>query len=212
MNHLSNLITFDDLSEKYSSWIIKYVSETYSSPIYFIWYADHDEGNNNKILTYKNGEIFSTHNLKKLNTKIIAEIDNLNICKNISLWLNNFGDLEIEEFCTYNISKLQIEISKGNLEIQILESFVNFINLLGDLAYQDFRYVTFKKYLENETIRETWNHFYDNIFWPRFQNREKFDLEEQPLIKIDNIELLNTLNEMVRVFEACIKVPGNTRH
>ncbi len=67
------------------------------------------------------------------------------------------------------------------------------------------RYTSYKNYLDNKIIKETWNYFYENIVWPSSEDKENFELNEQAGIKIDTVELLNILNEMIKVFEKSIR-------
>lgn len=210
--HQQNVKTFDDLSEKYKTWIIKYCSTTFELPLYLVWYSENDEDGTVKLMTYKNGEIFAAHSLANFKSILLSEIDNLIIGENIVSWLNNFGDLIIVESCTYNISEIENEIAKNNLDISTIENLVNFISVFDDLIHQDIKYLDLKIYIENDLIQETWDYFYDYIFWPRFNDKEKFEAWNRPELEIDTNELLVKLKQMVKAFEVYIKPIEKTEY
>ena len=171
--------TFDDLSGKYSTWIIKYCSPSYDSPLFLVWYTDTDENSTDRLLTYKSGEIFAIKSLTNLKTSIASSVDNLIEFENFSSWLNNFNNLEVKENCTYDLISITNEIDKNNLDISTIEDFTNFINLYGDFINQDERNAHLQVYADNELIKETWDYYYDYIFWPRFNDKEKFEVRKK---------------------------------
>ncbi len=205
MTQQQEIKTFDDLSEKHKTWIIKYCSTTFELPLYLVWYSENDEDGTVKLMTYKNGEIFAAHSLANFKSNVLFEIDNLIVGENIISWLDNFSDLVIVESCTYNISEIENEIAKNNLDISTIENLVNFISVFDDLVHQDIKYLDLKTYIENDLIQETWDYFYDYIFWPRFNDKEKFEAWNRPELEIDTNELLIKLKQMVKAFEAYIK-------
>jgi len=58
MKQQHEIKTFDDLSEKHKTWIIKYCSTKFELPLYLVWYRENDKDGTVKLMTYKNG-IFS---------------------------------------------------------------------------------------------------------------------------------------------------------
>lgn len=205
MKQQDDIQTFDALSEKYSTWIIKYCSESFESPLFLIWYTDTDENSTDKLLAYRSGEIFAVSSLTNLKVAILASFDNLVVSENLSSWLDNFNDLEIVESCIYDLISIEDSISKDNLDISTIESFADFINLYGDFVGKDERNAHLKVYADNELIREVWEYFYDFIFWPRFNDKEKFEAWDRPPLVIDTKELLIKLKDMKMIFEGRIK-------
>jgi hypothetical protein len=201
--------TFDDLCEKYSTWIIKYCSTTFKLPLFLVWYTDNDEGSTTKIMTNKSGNIFATNSLVHLKNKVKSDIEDLIVCDNIISWLENFGNLELVESCTFDIPELENEIVKNNLNIPTIESFANFINLFDDFVNQDLKYAKLQTYIDNELVKETWDYFYKYIFWPRFNDNEKFAELDIPKLKIDSKELLIKLKEVTKTFDDQIKLTEN---
>ncbi len=180
MTEKHNVKTFEDLSEKYSTWIIKYCSTKFRLPLFLVWYTDNDEASTTKIMTYKSGDIFATNSLANFKNTVLSEIEDLIVCNNIISWLDNFGKIDVVEFCTYDISELENEITKNNLDIKTIESFTNFINLFDDFVNQDLKYSKLQKHIDNSLIKETWDYFYKYIFWPRFNNNVKFEVSDRP--------------------------------
>jgi hypothetical protein len=99
MTKQHDLKTFDDLSEKHSTWIINYCSTSFELPLFLVWYRDNDEASTTKLMTYKSGDIFAIDSLANFKTTIISEIEDLIVCDNIISWLDNFGNLELVEGC-----------------------------------------------------------------------------------------------------------------
>lgn len=212
MTQQNEIITFDDLSEKYSTWIIKYCSATFNSPLFLVWYTDIDENSTDKFLTYKDGKIFAATSLTNLKATILSSVDNLNEFQNLNPWLNNFNDLEVTANCTSDLISIGNEIGKNNLYIETIEGFANFINLYNDFVYQDERNAHLHVYSDNELIRKTWDYFYDCIFWPRFNDKEKFEAWDRPQLVIDSKELLAKLNDIIKIFDDSIKQTQKSIH
>jgi hypothetical protein len=205
MTQHDDIQKFNDLSEKYSTWIIKYCSTTFNSPLFLVWYTDIDENSTDRLLTYKDGKIFAAKSLANLKATILSSADNLIEFQNLNPWLDNFNDLEVKEFCTYDLISIGNEIDKNNLDIETIESFANFVNLYKDFANQDERNTQLHVFADNELISETWDYFYDFIFWPRFNDKEKFEAWDRPQLAIDSKELLVKLNDIIKIFDDNIK-------
>lgn len=201
MTEQHDIKTFDDLSEKYSTWIIKYCSTGFESPLFIVWYTDTDENSTDRLLAFKNGEIFAVTSLTNFKATILSSVDKLIEFENLNSWLDNFNDLEVIEYCTYDLISIENEIKKDNLDISTIEDFANFINLFGDFINQDERNTSLKVFADDELIKETWDYYYEYIFWPRFNNKEKFEAWDRPKLKIDTKKLLEKLNDMVKTFD-----------
>jgi hypothetical protein len=141
-------------------------------------------------LTYKDGQIFAAKSLTSLKATILSSVDNLIEFQNLNPWLDNFNGLEVKEYCTNDLISIRNEIEKNNLNIEAIESIANFVNLYRDFAYQDERNTHLHVFADNELISETWDYFYDCIFWPRFTDKEKFQAWDRPQLVIDSKELL----------------------
>ena len=205
MTQQDDIHTFDDLSKKYSTWIIKYCSATFDKPLFLVWYTDTDENGTDRLLTYKSGEIFAIKYLVNLKTTILSLVDKLNEFENLNSWLNNINNLEITEYCTYDLISIANEINQNNLDIPTIEGFANFINLYVDFINQDKRNASLQVYANNELIKETWDYYYEYIFWPKFNDREKFEAWDRPELNIDTEELLFKIKDILKTFDDNIK-------
>ncbi|MCB9262876.1 MAG: hypothetical protein H6607_10930 [Flavobacteriales bacterium] len=205
MTEQNDIKTFDDLSRNYSTWIIKYCSAAFDSPLFLVWYTDTDKNSTDRLLTYKSGKIFASKSLTNLKTRILSYFDNLVEFENLSSWLDNFDNLEVKENCTYDLISIANEIDKNNLDISTIEGFANFVNLYGDFINQDDRNASLQNYADNELIEETWNYYYEYIFWPRFNDKEKFEAWDRPQLNIDTKELLLKLRDIIKTFDDNIK-------
>jgi len=205
MTEQCDIKTFDDLSEKYSTWIIKYCPTSFESSLFLVWYTDTDENSTDRLLTFKSGEIFAVTSLTKLKATILSSVDKLIEFENLNSWLENFNDLEVTEYCSYDIAKILGEIDKSNLDIETVEDFANFVNLFGDFINQDERNFNLQVFADNELIKEVWNYFYDFIFWPRLNDKEKFETWDRPKLEIDTKELFVKLNDIVKIFDNNIR-------
>lgn len=205
MTPQNDIQTFDDISPKYSTWIFKYCSTNINNPLFFVWYTDTDAKNTDRLLTYKDGKIFAAKSLTNIKATILSSIDNLIEFENLNDWLNNFNDLEVTVNFSHDLTSIGNEISKNNLDIETIEGFANFVNLYDDFVYQDERNAHLHVYTDNELIRETYEYFYKYIFWPRFNDKEKFKTWNRPQLVINSKELLVKLNDVIRIFDDNIK-------
>jgi len=115
------------------------------------------------------------------------------------------GNHTLVESYTYDISELENEIAQNNLDITTIESFANFIDLFDDFVNQDLKYSNLYSCIDNELIKETREYFYDYIFWPRFNDKEKFEAWDRPQLNIDTEELLLKLKDIIKTFDDSIK-------
>jgi hypothetical protein len=201
MTQQDDIKTFDDLSEKYSTWIIKYCSATFDTPLFLVWYTDTDENSTDRLLTYKNGKIFAVKSLTNLKATVLSSFDKLIEFENLNSWLDNFNEIEVTENCTYDLISIENEIDKNNLNIETMEGFANFVNLFGDFVNQDKRNTHLQVYTDNELIKEVWDYFYNFIFWTRFNDKEKFEAWNRPNLEIDTKKFLVKLKNIIKTFD-----------
>jgi hypothetical protein len=196
---------FEKHSEKHQTWLLKYQSKTIQKPVYFVWYYDTDENSTSRLLTYKTGKIFVTNSKECLKTDIIAQKSSLDIFENLNLWLADFDNIEIKEDFTYDIVLVQEGIEKGNLDISTLEGFANFASVFTDFEAQDTKNEHLKIFSKNKNIQKTWDYYYSHIFWPRFNDKKKFESWKRPALKISSKNLLIAFSKMVKSFEGHFK-------
>ena len=187
------------------TWIIEYRSPAFKSSIFLVWYTDTDENSTDKLLTFKTGEIFSTILLTDLKSSIIENFGEINKFDNLSRWLNDFDD-SAPPPTIYDLDSVFQCILSRDLNIETIECLANFVNLFGDYVHQDERNKHLQLYSDNEFIREAWEYYYNFIFWPRFNDSEKFKAWDRPPLIIDTIELLESLEQLIKRFEAVIRI------
>lgn len=120
---------------------------------------------------------------------------------NLNPWLDNFKNLEIVEYCTYDLISVENAIAVNNLGIATIEGFSEFVNLYFDFIFQDDSNRHLQIYTDNQLIKETWDCFYENIFLPRLNNKEKFEVWGRPQLVIDTKELLLKLKDIIKTFD-----------
>ncbi|MCC5612466.1 hypothetical protein LC612_38670 [Nostoc sp. CHAB 5834] len=196
-----NIKTFDELSGKYSTWIIKYHSAAFEKPLFLVWYTDTDENRTDRFLTYKDGKIFAVTSLTNLKAILLYSSEKLVEFENLYPWLDNFSNLDVKEWCTYDLNSIENEINNNNLNIETIESFVIYINLFGDFVNQDKRNNHLQVYVDNKPIRATWDYFYNYIFWPRFNDKKNLKIRNRPKLKVDTKELSEKLKDIIKAFD-----------
>ena len=200
MKTIRDISAFEELSEKYSTWIIKYCSSTFEQPKFMIWYRKSDENETEHILSYKNGDIFTIENLDELKSKLTSERNDLEIIENITTWSLNFSQLNVAESCTYDLYSVINNLKQNIFDTVTIERIADFINLFDDFINQDERNNHFQKYIDDELVKEVWEYYYDFIFWPNFNEKEKS--WNRPEIDIDVKELLIKIKDIIINFES----------
>lgn len=157
-------------------------------------------------MTYKSGEIFAAESLLNLNSTLLSLFDSLTISENLKLWIDSLTKTDLIEDCTYNLISVSNNIINGSLDINTVTDFANFINLYDDFINQDERNIYLQIYADNELVKELWSYFYNVIFWPRFNDKEKFDANEIPNLEIDTKDLLLKLQEILNSFDKLINI------
>jgi hypothetical protein len=197
----SDIQTFSDLGQKYTTWILKYLSPAEVEPLYLIWYTDVDELSTDRFMTFKTGDIFSTKSLKTIKESIKKQIDSLQEFHNLHPWLDSFNNLEIAEDAVFDMKSVLVSIERNDLDIQKIAALIDFINLVRDFSDQEEANNHLRSYTEEKVIEKIWDYYYDTIFWPRFNDAEKFKTWDRPSLLINTTRLLEKLKDMITVFE-----------
>ncbi|WP_316834476.1 hypothetical protein [Pedobacter nutrimenti] len=183
------------------TWILKYWPLHGAAPVFLLWYTDTDKENTDKLFTFKTGEIFATHSLNDLKATIIQNFDAINEFENLKSWLNDFENLDLSEVTVYDMPKMYAAVKAREFEMETLEDLTNFINLFGDYVHQ----IDSNKYLMplayNKYLRKAWDYFYDSVFWPRFNDKDRFETWERPPFKVNAVKLTQGLEELIESFE-----------
>ncbi len=201
MTNIENIRTFENLSEKHSTWIIKYCSENFDKPIFMIWYRDNSKNETEHILSYKNGGIFTCKTLTELRKKIESEKNELIKSENINEWLENTKKVKMVESSTYDLISVIKNLKENILDVKTTEGFADFISLFDDYINQDEKNNYLQEFIDNELIKKTWEYYYEFIFWPRFNDKEKFEIWNRPKLEIEIGKLLSSFKDIVLEFE-----------
>jgi hypothetical protein len=191
---------FDQFCENYSVWILQYSSDTLKNPVFLVWYNDIYE-DNNKLLTFRSGQVFSTTDLPNIKSQLDAQISDLLTMGKIEPWINKLDQFQPTASPIYDIDALCNAIKNKRLNASTLNDLSNFINLFDDLSCQDAPYKYLKAYRENEYVQAAWEYYYDYIFWPKFNDPDKDKTWKRPALKIDHLKLLDGVLEMRAQFE-----------
>ena len=201
-----NIQDIDTINQSFFTWVIKYCSTKYAKSIFFIWYTDTDENSTDRLLTFNSGEIFAVNKLENLKENIIKQKEKIVGNNNLYLWLDKLNKVELVESVTYDIELISTRTEKGNINDETIEAIANFVNLYGDYIFQDNSNKHLQQHYDNELIQEIWTYYYDYLFWPRFNDKEKFEKWNRPKLEIDNKKLLPAFIEIVNTFEERIRL------
>ena len=193
--------TFDNICRQLSTWILEYRSSTYKTSIFLIWYTDSDENNTDRLLTFNTGQIFASGSLFQIKEIMTNNLEGIDTYENFNRWLGKFNNLIPEVNAIYDMDAICHCLEKSQFDIETLESLANFINLFHDFIDQNERNEYLSIYRENKFIDRAWHYFYDKIFWPRFNDYEKFTKWDRPKFVIDNKKLLQGFQKMRNQFE-----------
>lgn len=185
------------------TWVVEYRSPDLDYPLFAVWYTDTDENRTDRLLTFKTGKVFATRSRQALKTAIPAHLSAINTFDKLQPFLTAFDDNT--DVILYDVNSIYASVKEGKMDIVTLEMLTNFINLFGDYVEQATENEHLLDYLHAKHIREAWNYFYDNIFWPRFSDSEKFAVWDRPEPEIDTRKLAEELAMMVKQFDIHIQ-------
>lgn len=194
-------VTFNEISETHSTWVIKYCSPTFNNPLFLIWYTDTDKNSTDKLLTYKNGKIFATDSLNDLKSKLRSENKDLIWFDNLNIWLENSNNLAAVEYCTYDLISLTNELDAGNMNDTLLGDFIDFINLYRDFVNQHPNNLHLRVYSHSNALKKIWNYYYDFTFWPLYGKPDEAQHSKKPKLGISSKKIASLLKELQRTFE-----------
>lgn len=194
------------LDEKFTAWIIKYISPNFVDGIYLVWFTDNDAESTDKLLTFENGKIFSSRKIENIKQEILAKKSEIENYQRIISWQNDEINNESTEDNLYDIKFLLNQIEQNNFSTDVIELFTNYINLFGDYARQDEKNNFLLKLENQSSIHKVWNYYYDVIFWPRFYNKKEFENSKPAPLEIDKTELHLQLSQIISEFDNQIQI------
>jgi len=192
------------------TWIVAYYSPNLEQPVFLIWYTDTDENNTDKLLTFKTGDIFASASLSDIKDDIVRYLGSINAFEKLKLWLEEFDILAPVEVTEYRIDHVYQAVRDKNFDIPTLENLVNFRNLVDDYVNQDETNKDLQAFADDESIMEAWNYYYKFIFWPRFNDVEKFKTWDRPPFIADSKKLMKGLEQLIKNFERNIVLAKST--
>lgn len=179
-------------------WIIKYYHMADRQPVFLVWYTDVDENGTDKLFTFKTGEIFATTSLERLKETVVQNLRHTNDFENLKEWLM-LPDQEQPYF--YPIDTICNAIKLKNYDHQTLEVMTNFINLFGDFVYQNESNLHLKPLMDQKHIRKVWDYYYNAVFWPRFNDKQKFETWKGPVFRVNAKKLEEEFWRLITCFE-----------
>jgi hypothetical protein len=204
MTNENTIKTFDELSEYFRTYIVKYISYQFNSPVYLVWYTDTDKEETDKFITDKRKTIFASAEINNILKAITECKNNLHYSENLEKWLTNGAKLNPIENCVFDIDKLESNIFNNILTLDTLSSFVDFINIVGDYSAQIDH--TLQDLIRTEPIDKVWDFFYDEYFWTKPDNSVNQEL------KVDHLTLLKDFQKLRTKFESCIELYETHSH
>lgn len=198
----------NNLDEKFTAWIIKYISPNFVDGIYLVWFTDNNAESTDKLLTFENGKIFSSTKIEHIKQEVFAKKNEIENYERIISWLNEEINNDSIEDNFYDIKFFLDQIEQNNFSIDIIELFTNYINLFGDYARQDEKNNFLLMFERQSSIQKLWNYYYEAIFWPRFNNKKEFEKSKPAPLEIDKSELHLQLSEIINEFDSHIQTPN----
>lgn len=191
----------NNLDEKFTAWIIKYISPNFVDGIYIIWFTDSDSESTDKLLTFENGKIFSSKKIENIEHEIVNKKNEIENYERIISWLDREINNESTEDNLYDIKFLLNQIEQNSFSIEVIELFTNYINLFGDYARQDEKNNFLLTFENQSSIQKLWHYYYETIFWPRFYNKKEFENSKLTSLEINKSELHLQLSEIISEFD-----------
>ncbi|MFV0419541.1 MAG: hypothetical protein ACK5KT_12540 [Dysgonomonas sp.] len=182
----------NSIEKHFPIWLLEYKSSSFEQSLFLIWYTDIDRNETDKFLTTKENKILAFTSFDE------------EIVKSSLKWVN--FPITIERPNIIDIDKIKKNIELDNLDDSTIEALADFINLFEDFVYQNDKNKLLEKYLKDNNIDSTWRYFYDYIFFPRFNDRDEYMKWNKPKLEINNQYLLDSLVQLVSVFENTFKV------
>lgn len=201
--------SFSHLCQQYATWVIRLCLPGLEKDVFLIWYANPtDDGTDHQdqFLTFTDGKIFATESESVLKTRLSESWAELVVPDKLVSWLEHIDRIESSGITVFDMKAVENQLASNNQEIPVLETLIDFINLFHDFAEQDQTNMDLKAHLEQGLIDEVWNYFYDYIFWPRFNDKEKFASWDRPESGIDNGDLLEEVRVLTATFKKSIRL------
>lgn len=186
----------EEISEKYRKWVIKYYSERFSKPVFFIWFTDiSDKEEKDQILTTETNRIIVAKSDKKIIERILENEVNFPDSKRMKKWLKKSSSCKKISSTKYDLRKIEKKILSNRLETKDIEGVVNFINL-----YEDYKSQIGKRKSRTKRLNKIWDYYYEQVFHPNF-NRKNQNKYIPNKLKINHKKLFKEFSVILEDFE-----------
>lgn len=196
---------FEGLCQQHETWIIKYVSTGFDAPVYMVWLTESTGEQHDKfILSGENKIVAATTPMALLDALRDLEVAFPDDEKTRE-WLIKAYLSESSPSAVYDIKFIEVSVSSKEMSHAFVAEAINFINLCGDLGHQldddELLDLTW-----DNSLRDLWDFYYDNIFWPRWGHEDTFDDSKVPIFEPNYEELASDFNLLIKEFESRIEI------
>lgn len=193
-------MTHQDISEKYSKWIIEYSSDNYLRPVFFIWFTDNSKEEIDQLFVDKTQKIIIANSKKELLKIILTNPIKIKDSDRMKKWLDESLNYSEISSTKYDLMGLEHKILSNELEPKDFGDIVNFINL-----YEDYQFQLGKEKEKSNSrkngLSELWDYYYEEIFWKKFNQAPQNKNHPNSLI-IDYVKLTKQFSKVVNEFES----------
>jgi hypothetical protein len=198
--------TFEEYCTNQRVWLICYASAAFEKPVYWVWYTDTNENETDCLLTFSTGEIVTMTSLSSMQGVLLDQWHHISQSDRIASWLAGMSRYEPATSKNYDLQTIETALRNGKLSIDLVEELVNFINLADDYRLQSRYNAYLETYTNTPLLREVWDYFYDQIFWPRFTDPDLFELSEKPPLPVQCSALAADFTQLRLQFERNLKL------
>lgn len=191
-------MNFEDICEKYRTWVIRISSNSLSTPVFLIWLTDTTDEDEDKLVVNSLNKIIASDNFDHLVEEALKIKSTLPDPVNTLTWLHDVQGLE----CTptnYELESIEESMSSTAFNKKSINEAVNFINLCGDFDEQtgDQEIRTLRN---RPNIKRLWDYGYDEIFWKEFGSKEEIEPMRLPELQTNPELLNNEMSQLIRTF------------
>jgi hypothetical protein len=188
----SKINPFDKHSLHHKKWLTKITCEDLGRPIYFVWLTDTSDGDADKMLTNSNGRIIAARKPSILIDHILKTRSKLFDSRQTRAWAKKVKGVKPKSAALYDLDGIN-SLAK-RIDPAGLEQVCNFINLFTDLITTT-KADKLERLTRTKEIKAIWEHYYNYVFWPRFNDVKNLKTLKVKPFKAD-LKLRETLQRM----------------
>lgn len=155
-----------------------------------------------KILTNANGQLIGSSKADLLVKYILGTKYKFFDSRLTKAWARKIKGIKPRPFVTYDFDK--VLSTKNTIDKDGLDEIANFINLFTDLITTTNE-TKLEGFRRKKDLKEIWDYYYNNIFWPKFNDPKKFKKTKIKGYK-NNLKLQSTLQKMTDEFVKRIEI------